>query len=317
MLWADQEYARLYNFKENSSIAFIVPAHYSLGILACGIIPFFHGKTILITDGTKIKRSLELISEHKINILPATPTIYNLMNRSQLEKYDFSGLRLCDSGGQILPVAIIKKFAKGSGVTITEGYGLTETSSLTHFLVPDKKNNLRLGSMGKPCQSVRCMIIDETGRTVGPAVPGELLVKGPQNMLGYDLPNNNAEIITPDGWLKTGDIVYKDKDNFYYLVSRKTDLLENKFSIANEMRDIEETLYALEAVKECSTVITKQGLMIVFITPTRKNADLGDFLKLILDKLPALRNKVEVKFVDCIPRTSTHKVKRHILRSSY
>jgi long-chain acyl-CoA synthetase len=316
ILWADEEYARLYDFKKNSSIAFVVPAHYSLGILACGIIPFFHGKTILIADGQRIKQSLELICKHKINILPATPTIYNLMNRVRLDKYDFSGLRLCDSGGQILPVAVIKKFADGSGVTITEGYGLTETSSLTHFLVPDKKNNLRLGSMGRPCKSVQCRIVNEAGKAVGAAVPGELLVRGPQNMFGYDLPHNSSDILTADGWLRTGDIVYKDEDEFYYLVSRKIDLCENEFAKASPMRNIEEALYALDAVKECATVITKQGLIIVFVTPSRRNANLEDLKAFLQKKLPSLKNEIEVKFVDSIPRTSTHKVKRSILRSN-
>lgn len=317
MAWADKEYYRLYNFKKNNSIAFIVPTHYSLGILACGLIPFFHKRTILICDGKKVNKCLKKISKHKINILPATPTIFNLMNKCNLDKYNFSSLKVCDSGGQILPVSVIKKFASYSGVFITEGYGLTETSSLTHFLVPDHHEKLRLGSIGKPCIEVKCKIIDENGNKVGSFVPGELLVKGPQNMLGYDDERKNREIFTKDNWLKTGDIVYKDGDEFYYLVSRKIDLLENKYIYAKQLREIEEILYSLDVIKEGTALLTKNRKVVVFIEPNNKDYSYEEVKKITLEKLSGIPLKIEIKLVDSIPRTSTHKVRRNILRQFY
>lgn len=315
--WADKQYAKLYNFEKNNSIAFIVPTHYSLGILACGIIPFFHKKTILICDGRKIKKCLEKISEYKINILPATPTIYNLMNKCDLSKYDFSCLKVCDSGGQILPVSIIKKFEKNTSVLITEGYGLTETSSLTHFLISDRSGKLRLGSIGKPCNMVKCKIVDEKNNKIGAYIPGELLVKGPQNMLGYDDKEKNKEIFTSDGWLKTGDIVYRDNDNFYYLISRKIDLLEHKFINAKKLRKIEEILYSLDIVQECTTILTKNKKIIIFIKPANKRNSFENIKNMVYKYLPKTSLDAEIKLVNFIPRTSTYKVKRNILREKY
>ncbi|MEK6841460.1 MAG: class I adenylate-forming enzyme family protein [Nanoarchaeota archaeon] len=317
ILWADKEYARLYNFKKNNSIAFIVPTHYSLGILACGIIPFYHKKTIFINDGHNISECLEKIDEFKINILPATPTIYNLMNRCDLNKYDFSHLKVCDSGGQILPISIIKKFAEHTGVYITEGYGLTETSSLTHFLVKDKTGKLRLGSMGKPCRNVKCRIIDENCKDVDFFVPGKLLVNGPQNMLSYDEKEENKKVFMNNGWFDTGDIVYKDKEDFYYFVSRKIDLLDYRFIDSKTIRDIEEILYSLEIIEECAVLVMKNEKLMIFIKPYTSGADYEKIKKIISDNLPKTRFDIQIKLVDFIPRTSTHKVKRNILRANY
>lgn len=316
IFWADKEYSRLYNFKKNDSIAYIVPTHYSLGILASGIIPFSYKKTIFISDGKKIKNCLNKISKYKINILPATPVIYNLMSRQNLNKYDFSCLKVCDSGGQILPISIIEKFAKNAGVVITEGYGLTETSSLTHFLVPDRFGKLRLGSMGKPCNGVNCKIVDKNGRGLDAFELGELLVKGPQNMLAYDN-KKNEKIFTNKGWLRTGDIVYKDKDNFYYFISRKIDLLGYDFSSVKKLRDIEECLYSLSIIKECAILFLKNKKIIILVKPVNNNLSSHKIKREITDSLSKISFDGYVKLVNFIPRTSTHKIKRNVLRKKY
>jgi acyl-CoA synthetase (AMP-forming)/AMP-acid ligase II len=313
--WADREYARLYQFDVNNSIAFVVPTHYSLGILACGIIPFFHGKTIYIDGVRDVCETLQNVTRHKIAILPGTPTLFSQMNRCKLDEMDFTSLRLCDSGGQILPVSVIERFARQTNVIITEGYGLTETSSLTHFLVPDATGRLRLGSIGIPCSDVECRIVDGQGSSARTNEPGELLVRGPQNTLGYD-GTTDAPMTDADGWLHTGDVVYADNDGYYYVVSRKGDLLLNEFSAGIRLREIEERLYAEETVSECASIMTATGAVIIFVKPSTNSIDPQQErarIHALLSEL--LQHADEVRLVDSIPRTSTHKVRRTQLRA--
>lgn len=313
--WADKEYYRLYDMKSNDVYAYILPVNCTLGIIACGLVPMLHKKEIVFMDRHDLDWAMKNIEKRKVNVLAGIPLMYKYMVRFDLKQYDFSSVNVCDSGGEILPVSIIQKFQAGSGVTITEGYGQTETTSLTHFLIPDKQGKLRIGSVGYPCTEVECRLINELGNEASVGEIGELFVRGPMVMKGYDNQELNKSSFTDDGWFITGDVVYKDEDDFYYMVSRKKDLNNASLASGKYIKEIEENLYSLKNVVEATTIMNDKSEVRVFIKPNISNNEeinkLNSEVKSILNAIPL--NIVDIKFVESLPRTATGKVKRRLI----
>lgn len=313
--WADIEYFRLYNMKDNNVYAYILPVNCTLGIIACGLIPMLHKKEIVFMDRQDLDWALKNIEKRRVNVLAGIPLMYKYMVRLDLKQYDFSSVNVCDSGGEILPVSIIQKFQKGSGVTITEGYGQTETTSLTHFLIPDNEGKLRIGSVGYPCTDVECKLINEQGMEASVGEIGELFVRGPMVMKGYDDEELNKSSFTRDGWFITGDIVYRDADNYYYMVSRKKDLNNASLASGKYVKEIEEKLYSLRNVVEATTIMNDKSEVRVFIKPSVLDNDeinkLHNNIRSSLRSIPL--NIVDIKFVESLPRTATGKVKRRLI----
>ncbi len=314
--WVCREYAKIYQFNINNSIAFILPFHYCLGIIPCGLAAILYGKKILLTSTETTEEITGLMIKHKINILTVFPYFYRQLVQLDLEKYDFSDLKICDSGGEILPISIIEKFTKKSKVLITEGYGQTETCSLTHFLVPDSKGKYRLGSVGKLSSNLEAKLLDDKGNSLGKFEVGELYIKGPAVMKGYDDVESTSNSIDENGWFKTGDLFYFDDENFYYLIARKNDVGTIDPLKVKSIRELEEKIYSIEGVKEYTFVSNINGTIIVFIVPTNTSVETIAILK---EKVEAITTKSEIKvdyikFVNSLPRTSTGKVQKQIVK---
>lgn len=314
--WVCHEYSRIYQFERNDSIAFILPFHYCLGIIPCGLAGLVYGKRILLTSNETTEEITELMVEHKINILTMFPYFYRQMVQLNLEKYDFSNLKICDSGGEILPVAVIEKFTNKSKVIITEGYGQTETCSLTHFLVPDSQGKFRLGSVGKLCTDLDAKLLDDNGKIVGENTVGELYVKGLAVMKGYDDSVATRASIDEQGWFKTGDLFYFDSEGFYYLIARKSDIGTISPLKLKELRELEEKIYAIDGVKEYTFISNLNEMVAIFIVPYNTSVESIILLK---NKIEMITSKSTIKvdytkFVDSLPRTSTGKVKKQIIK---
>jgi long-chain acyl-CoA synthetase len=233
------------------------------------------------------------------------------MVHMNLKNYDFSSLKICDSGGELLPLPIITKLRENTGLIITEGYGLTETSSLSHFLMPDANGVLRLGSVGQPCSGVMCKIIDKDGAEVGTYEPGELLIKGPLLMKGYDDITLNKDVFTDDGWFKTGDIFYKDEEDFYYFMARRKELNNQDLATAKYIREIGQLLHNLDDIQELFLVLQQNLSVTLFIKPTDPS---NEFCSLLQEKIGKILYRLPLqaityRFVNHIPRTASGKVK--------
>ncbi|WP_152654793.1 long-chain-fatty-acid--CoA ligase [Oceanobacillus sp. CFH 90083] len=230
-----------------------------------GILPFFHVYGMTAVMNFAIKKAskiilipkfdagdlLKVIDKQKPNLFPGAPTIYiGLLNHPDLEKYDLSSVDACISGSAPLPVEVQERFERITGGKLVEGYGLTETSPVTHanFVYAERIN----GSIGVPWPDTDAKIVQmsEAGLEEVPTGEiGEIAVKGPQVMKGYW--NNEEETANTlkDGWLLTGDLGRVDESGFFYVVDRKKDMIiAGGFNIYP--REIEEVLYEHEAVQE-------------------------------------------------------------------
>lgn len=228
-----------------------------------GILPFFHvyGMTtvmnlsilqasqMILMPKFDAGDTLKTIQKKKPTMFPGAPTIYiGLLNHPDIKKYDLSSVEACISGSAPLPVEVQEKFEAVTGGKLVEGYGLTESSPVTHanFIWTKRVS----GSIGVPWPDTDAKIISlDTGEEVAPKEIGELVVKGPQIMKGYWNKPEETEAVLKDGWLYTGDVGYMDEEGYFYIVDRKKDMIiAGGFNIYP--REIEEVLYENEKVQE-------------------------------------------------------------------
>lgn len=229
-----------------------------------GVLPFFHvyGMTtvmllsvfthnrMVLLPKFDVETTLKTIDKQKPTLFPGAPTLYiGLLNHPNIEKYDLSSIKACLSGSASLPIEVQEQFEAVTGGKLVEGYGLTETSPVSHATpIWGKRVN---GSVGLPWPNTDSVILrsgDTEQLPVGEV--GEIAVKGPQVMKGYwNRPEDTAATFA-DGWFLTGDLGYMDEEGYFYVVDRKKDLIiAGGFNIYP--REVEEVLYEREEIQEC------------------------------------------------------------------
>ena len=233
-----------------------------------GVLPFFHvygmttvlalsvmmGFKMLLVPKFDATEMLKTIDKHRPTLFPGAPTIYiGILNHPDIQKYDLSSIKACISGSAPLPVEVQEQFEAITGGKLVEGYGLTESSPVTHsnFIWYDKRVK---GSIGVPWPDTDAAIMDTTTMTEMPiGEVGELCVRGPQVMKGYwNRPEETAQTLR-DGWLLTGDMGYMDEEGYFFVVDRKKDIIiAGGYNIYP--REVEEVLYEHDAVQECVVI---------------------------------------------------------------
>ncbi|GAA0429164.1 long-chain-fatty-acid--CoA ligase [Lentibacillus halophilus] len=228
-----------------------------------GVLPFFHvyGMTAVmnmsIMYGYKMilmpkfdpGEVLKTIHKQKPTMFPGAPTIYiGLLHHPDLNKYDLSSIDACISGSAPLPSDVQSRFEHVTNGKLVEGYGLTETSPVTHANFVWHKRIT--GSIGVPWPDTDAKIMDvSSGNEAAIGDMGELAVKGPQVMHGYWNNQEETDRVMKDGWFYTGDMGYMDQNGFFYIADRKKDIIiAGGFNIYP--REVEEVLYEHESVQE-------------------------------------------------------------------
>jgi len=229
-----------------------------------GLLPFFHVygmTTVMILSVMQAYKmvllpkfdaaaTLKTIQKQKPTLFPGAPTIYiGLLNHPDIKKYDLSSIDSCISGSAPLPVEVQQKFEEVTGGKLVEGYGLTESSPVTHSNFLWDRPRIK-GSIGVPWPDTDAAIFSmETGERLSAGEIGEIAIKGPQVMKGYwNRPEDTAQTLR-DGWLLTGDLGYMDEDGYFYVVDRKKDMIiAGGYNIYP--REIEEVLYEHPDVQE-------------------------------------------------------------------
>ena len=234
------------------------------GGIFLGAIPFFHvygltsvllfgvasGATIVVIPRPRpVDIVLEAIQRFRVTLFPGVPTLYAALNEHpKVGDYDLRSGALCVSGAAPLPREVFERFEALTGGRLVEGYGLTETSPLTHCTPIFGER--RPGSIGLPFPDTDARIVDmTTAEPVASGEEGELEVRGPQVMLGYwGRPEETAEVFH-DGWLRTGDIGRMDAEGWFYVVDRRKDMIDvSGFKVLP--REVEEVLLMHPKVRE-------------------------------------------------------------------
>jgi long-chain acyl-CoA synthetase len=193
-------------------------------------------------------------TKHKPRLFPGAPIMYQtLAHHPDIGKYDLSSIEACISGAAPLAPEVQRAFEAVTGGRVVEGYGLTEASPVTHC--NPVHGERRLGTIGLPFPSTEARVVDpDTAEPMPPGEVGELVVRGPQVMAGYwERPEETAACLSPDGWLRTGDMAQMSDDGFFTIVDRAKDLVIVG-GINVYPREVEEVLLTHPAVADAAII---------------------------------------------------------------
>lgn len=305
--------------EEQHTFLGLLPYFHVFGLTVSMLFPVAMCATVIPFPRYIPKDVLDGIQKYKPTIFPGAPSVYiSLMQQKSLPNYDLQCIKYCISGSSPMPVEQLKQFKKITGAVLLEGFGLTEASPVTH-LNPLRGIN-KTGSIGLPFPDTDARIVDmEVGTVPLPAGKiGELILRGPQVMMGYwNRPDETASTLR-NGWLYTGDIATMDEDGYFFIVDRKKDM----FLVAGYNvypREIDEVLYEHPKVQEAVTVgvphKTRGEMIKVYIVPKEgETLTKSEILSHCREKLANYKVPKQVEFRDELPKTIVGKVLRRALR---
>ena len=302
--------------------------------IVLGALPYFHvfgmstamnfavhvGWAQVLVPRPQPEPLLEAIRKFRPTFVALVPTMYiGMLNHPDLKKTDMSCIKGAFSGSAPLPVEVIHEFERITGAVIVEGFGLTETTPVTHI---NPFGGIRkVGSVGVPISDTECRIVslDDGVTDVPVGEPGELIIKGPQVMKGYkDMPDETANTLR-NGWCYTGDIGTMDQDGYFYIVDRKKDMIiSGGFNIYP--RDIDEVFYQHPKVQEaCAIGIPdpKRGenVKVFVVLKEGETATQKELLEYCATKLAKFKLPAEIEFRTELPKTNVGKILRKQLRT--
>jgi long-chain acyl-CoA synthetase len=295
-----------------------LPYFHSYGMTTSMNLPIALGaKIVLIPDPRDLKRVLSSIQKHRATIYCGVPTMYNAINNyPDIEKYDLSSIKACISGAAPLPLEVKKEFERLTGGKLVEGYGLSETSPVTHANPINGIN--KEGSIGLPMPDTVAVVVDTEGNVLPVGEVGEIAIKGPQVMKGYYKMEAETKETLINGWLLTGDIGRVDEDGYFYIVDRKKDLIiAGGYNIYP--REVEEVLYEHPDILEAAVIGVpdpKRGETVKAFVVLREGADVTaeEIEKFCREHLAPYKVPRIIEFRDELPKSQVGKVLRRILK---
>ncbi len=298
------------------------------------VIPLFHvfglnallgqalavGSSVVLVDRFDARASLEAVAEHGVTVLTGVPTMWAAwvaLPEDQAGPELLASVRIAVSGAAALEPEVRRAVRERFGIDITEGYGLTEaspavTSGLGHG-APD-------GSIGVPLPGVQIRLVDRSGEDALVGDPGEIWVRGPNVFAGYwNDPEATAAALTPDGWLRTGDVAVVDDDGFLSVVDRAKDvIIVSGFNVFPA--EVEEVLGTHPAVKEVAVVgvphASSGEAVKAFVVPAPgTEPDEADLIAYVGRYLARYKCPSTIEITDRLPHGETGKVLRRALRA--
>ncbi len=273
---------------------------------------------VLITNPRDFKGFVKELKNTHFTAITGVNTLFNsLINTQGFRDIDFSSLKISLGGGMAVQPVVAAQWKKLTGCTLIEAFGLTETSPAVCI------NPLNIkeynGSIGLPISSTYCQIANPAGHVVPSGVAGELCVKGPQVMRGYwNRPDETNNVLSTDGWLKTGDIAKMDDNGFFYIIDRIKDMiLVSGFNVYPN--EVESVMTEHPAVLECGVIgvhdINSGEAVKAFVVKKDASLTEADLLRYCKERLAAYKMPSHIIFIQTLPKTNVGKVLRRELKS--
>jgi long-chain acyl-CoA synthetase len=297
----------------------ILPFFHSYGMTCCVNFAIANAAAMIVLPRFEIQAVMQAIDKYQPTIFPGVPTMYiGVINYPDISKVNVKSIKYCISGSAPLPVEVSQKFEELTGGCLVEGYGLSETSPVTHC---NPMIGLRkAGSIGQPLPDTLCKIADlESGdKVLPPGEIGELCIAGPQVMKGYwNMPEETARTLR-DGWVYTGDIAKMDEDGYFYIVDRKKDMIiAGGFNVYP--RDVEEVLFEHPKVMEAVVAgvpdpYRGETVKAFIVLKEGTEATEEEIIGYCKGRLAAYKVPRAVEFRKELPKTMVGKVLRRLLR---
>jgi acyl-CoA synthetase (AMP-forming)/AMP-acid ligase II len=310
----------------------LVPHSTSEEDVIIGVLPFFHiygqevimnnglanGSTIVTMPRFDLEQFLGLVQEHKVTrayLVP--PIILALAKHPIVDKYDLSSLEVIMSGAAPLGGDLAASASDRLGSVVMQGYGLTETSPVTHMIPDDDPGRDRPGSIGFLIPNTEARFVDVgSGDDLGTGERGELLIRGPQVMRGY-LNNEEAtrHTIDDDAWLHTGDIGYVDEDGYFFLVDRLKELIKYKgFQVPPA--ELEAILVAHPAISDAAVIPIPDEeageIPKAYVTLSEEVSE-EDIMSFVAERVAPHKKIRLVEITEEIPKSASGKILRRVL----
>jgi acyl-CoA synthetase (AMP-forming)/AMP-acid ligase II len=296
------------------------------------VLPFFHiyglgvimnyalsrGATVVVFQRFDLEQYLAAVQKHRVTFSHLVPPILvALAKHPMVDKYDVSSLQGIMSGAAPLGGELAQAVEKRLGCVIGQGYGLTETSPVTHTAPNQRRGQTPHDSIGPSLPNTDIQIVDvETGKALGPGERGEVWIRGPQVMAGYlGHPGATGATIDKDGWLHTGDVGYVDDKGFCRIVDRVKELIKFKgFQVAPA--ELEALLLTHPAIKDAAVVRSpdeEAGEVPKAFVVTDGSISAEDVLAWVAERVSPHKKIRRIEFVDTIPKSPSGKILRRIL----
>jgi long-chain acyl-CoA synthetase len=318
----------------NDNILCCLPLYHIYGLNVILNPALMLGATLILVPRFNVEQLTRLLIEESVTMMPLVPPAINALCQAA-EAGHFPRdhqVRWVKSGAAPLAPELPRRFTALTNILVCQGYGMTEASPVTHvgFLEPALYHP---DSIGHPLAETDCRVLSQSevdpSETVDDLTeapsdqPGELVMRGPQIMLGYWKEPKATAAVLRDGWYWSGDIVTRDREGFYRVVDRRKEMIKYKgFPVAPA--EVEAVLLEHPAVKECGVVgradATAGEVPVAFIVLRDGFVDsttLGEELcAFVADRLTHYKQPREVRFVDAVPKTASGKILRRELRKS-
>ena len=299
-----------------------------------GILPFFHiygmtvianaavrnGSTVVTMPRFELEPFLQLMQDYRVTkafLVP--PILVALAKHPLVDQYDLSALVRIVSGAAPLSEALGRAVAERLGCEVKQGYGMTETSPVTHFVAARRAGWTKYGSVGAVVAGVEAKLIDpETGREVADGERGELCVRGPNVMVGYlGNPEATARTIDDDGWLHTGDVAVADAEGDFEVVDRVKELIKYK-GYQVPPAELEALLLTHDAIADAAVIPVSDEeagqipKAVVVLKPGQTLSE-ADVMAFVAERVAAYKKVRAVSFADVIPKSASGKILRRLL----
>jgi len=307
------------SIEDDDTLVAVLPFYHIYGMGVIMNYALSRGARVVVHSHFDLEEFLASIEEHGITFAHVVPPILLAMAKDPLvDEYDLSSLDLINSGAAPLGEELARAVEKRVGCTVGQGYGLTETSPVTHHAATERESPTPKESIGPLLPNTEIQIVDvHTGEPVGPGERGELWIRGPQVMTGYlNQPEATADAIDEDGWFHTGDIGLVDERGDYYIVDRLKELIKFKgFQVAPA--ELEDVLLTHPTILDAAVVRSPDEeageVPKAFVVRADESLSGEEVMEYVAEQVSPHKKVRRVEFVDSIPKSRSGKILRRVL----
>lgn len=306
---------RCYRIKPSDRLLLYMPLFHCFGQNAILNSSLNACATIILQRRFDIEQVLNSIANHQITMFFGVPTVFIRLLNADPNRYNFESIRYYFSAAAPMPIEVAQSWHSKFGKVIHEGYGLTETSP---FATYNHDLKYQLGSIGTPIENVEMKIVDDNGYQLEPGDLGEIVVRGPNVMLGYwNRPSDTAQAIK-NGWFHTGDIGRMDEDGFFYIVDRLKDMI-NVSGFKVYPTEVENVIYQHPAVAEVAVygvpdLVKGEQVFANILLKGDFCVTQEEIIAFCVEKMAAYKVPHTIKFIDSLPKNATGKVLKRLLK---
>ena len=304
-------------FTENDTLICVLPLFHIYGLVVVLNMGLYQGSTIVTVPRFELEPFLKLLQDYGVTLAHLVPPIVLALSKNPVvDNYDLSKLQTIFCGAAPLDEHLTRACMQRLGCDVRQGYGMTETSPVTHSSPADPEQ-VKFGSVGVPAPNTECKVVDlETGASLGHNKEGEVCVRGPQIMKGYlNRPEATAATVDSEGWLHTGDIGYADNDGHFFIVDRAKELIKYKgFQVPPA--ELEAVLLTHPAVADAAVIPCQDeeaGEIPKAFVVLKGKATAEELMDFVAEKVAPYKKIRLLEFIDKIPKSASGKILRRVL----